>query len=331
MVWLVMSSVLVSLIVTLIFLPAWIKKAKKIGLVLEDMNVVGAPKRFAASGGVVILMAFVLGVLFYVAFTTFILESNSTTIMIFALLAVVLILGFIGVVDDMLGWRHGGLSAKVRVLLALFASIPLVVINAGMPEVSLPFFGAVNLGLIYPLILIPIAVAGVSTVYNFLAGMRGLEAGLGILVVGFLSFVAYATGSSWLAVVGLCMVAALVVFYYYNHVLGAVLPGDSGTYAIGGLIACMAILGNFERIAFVVFIPFLIEMGLKLRGRLQKYSFGKPEKDGGLKMLYPKIYGLTHFSIWLLSKFKRKVREKDVVYFIFLIQIVFILIGFLML
>jgi hypothetical protein len=32
------------------------------------------------------------------------------------------------------------------------------------------------------------------------------------------------------------------------------------------LIACMAILGNFEKIAVFVFIPYIIETFLKLRG-----------------------------------------------------------------
>jgi len=35
-----------------------------------------------------------------------------------------------------IGWQHGGLSAKFRIILAIFASIPLVVINVGEPTMG---------------------------------------------------------------------------------------------------------------------------------------------------------------------------------------------------
>ena len=190
-----------------------------------------------------------------------------------------------------------------------------------------PFFGNVNFGIFFPLIIIPLAIAGCTSVYNFLAGFNGLEAGQGILILGFLSFVSYYTGSLWLAFIGMIMVAALIGFYFYNKFPAKVFPGNSLTYSVGGLIAIMAILGNFEKIAVFVFIPYLIEMILKSRGKLEKHSFGSPQKDGSLKQRYNKIYGLTHFSLWFLGKFKRKVYEKDVVYFIFAIQLMFILLA----
>jgi UDP-N-acetylglucosamine--dolichyl-phosphate N-acetylglucosaminephosphotransferase len=84
----------------------------------------------------------------------------------------------------------------------------------------------------------------------------------------------------------------------------------------------MAILGNFEKIALFVFIPYIIEVILKVRGKLQKHSFAKPNKDNSLEMPYDKIYGMTHLSLWILKKFKRKVYESDVTYLIFIFQII---------
>jgi len=189
-----------------------------------------------------------------VAFNTFLIKSVGYTVEIFSLLCVVLILALIGLTDDLLGWKHGGLSSRVRVILALMASIPLVVINVGSRTMNLPFIGSIDFGLFYPLVLVPLAIAFVTTTYNFLAGFNGLEAGQGMLVLTFLSYVAYVSGSSWLAVVGLCMVGALGGFYVYNRFPAKVFPGDVMTYAIGALIAGMAILGNFEKIAVIVFI-----------------------------------------------------------------------------
>jgi UDP-N-acetylglucosamine--dolichyl-phosphate N-acetylglucosaminephosphotransferase len=292
------------------------------------MNKPGAPKNVAASGGIVVIMSFVLGVLAYIAIKTFIFnETDGTIIKIFALLSVILILAIVGLTDDLLGWEKGGLSWKFRIFLAFAASIPLVVINAGNHTINLPFLGMTDLGLIYPLVLIPLGIAGATTTYNFLAGFNGLEAGQGIIMLSFLSFVAYMTGSSWLALIGLIMISSLIVFYFYNKYPAKVFPGDILTWSIGALIAIMAILGNFEKIALFIFIPYIIETILKVRGRLKKQSFGIPANDNSLKIPYEKIYGLTHLSMLVLSRMKKKIYEKDVVYFIFGIQIIFIVLA----
>jgi len=329
--YLLVLAVLVSFVLTALVLPYWIKKARLVGLLWEDMNKYGHPKNVAASGGIVVVMSFIISVLSYLFLKTFIFSRSIHEVEIFALLSTVLILGLIGLTDDLLGWKDGGLSARVRIALALLASIPLVVINAGTSQVFLPFIGSVDFGIFYPLIIIPLAIGFVTTTYNFLAGFNGLEAGMGALILTYLSFVAYVTGSPWLSVVGLCMVASLIVFLFYNWTPAKVFPGDIMTYSIGALVVGMAVLGNFEKIAIIIFIPYIVEVILKSRGKLKKYSFGKPTKNGGLKLNYEKIYGLTHFSIWFLSKFKKKVTERDVVYLIYSIEIIFILLASLFL
>jgi UDP-N-acetylglucosamine--dolichyl-phosphate N-acetylglucosaminephosphotransferase len=322
-------SIIISFILTLLILRYWIKKCRKIGLLWEDMNKFNHPKNVAASGGVVVVMCFILGVFSYIAIKTFIFEGDGTTIKIFALLSVILILSMVGLVDDLFGWQHGGLSARFRILLAFLASIPLVVINAGSHQMGFPFLGVVNFGILYTFVILPIGVAGATTTYNMLAGFNGLEAGQGIIILSFLSFISYSTGNSWLALIGLCMVATLIGFYFHNKFPAKVFPGDVLTYSVGAMIACMAILGNFEKVAVFVFMLYIMETLLKLRGGLKKQSFGLPQKDGSLEMPYNKIYGMTHLSIFILKKFKKKVFEKDVVYFIFALQIIICLIALL--
>ena len=179
-------------------------------------------------------------------------------------------------------------------------------------------------------IRVPIGIAGATTTYNFLAGFNGLEAGQGVLILGFLSYVAYITGSTWLSLIGLIMVAALLGFLYYNKYPAKVFPGDSLTWCVGSLIAGMAILGDFEKIALFVFIPYILETILKIRGKLEKHSFAKPNKDGSLEIPYKKIYGLEHLSMGILKELKpsRKVYEKDVVYFIHGFQVFIIILAF---
>ena len=82
--------------------------------------------------------------------------------------------------------------------------------------------------------------------------------------------------------------------------------------------------------ALFFFIPYILEVILKLRGRLNKESFAKLNEDGSLEMPYDKVYGLEHLAIKILKKVKpsRKVYEYEVVNLINLFQLAVILIGF---
>lgn len=325
-----LSPIVASFFVTLFLMPFWIRKAREIGLLWDDMNKTGK-RNVAGSGGLMVVVGFVLGVLLFVAYRIFFLTDGLPMLVeIFALVSVVLILAGIGFVDDLFGWRKGGLSRRTRIIMIVFASIPLIAINAGRSTMSIPFFGSVELGLIYPLVLIPIGIVGASTTFNFLAGFNGLESGQGILILSGLAIVAYFTGNSWLTIVAFCMIAALLAFLIFNFTPAAVFPGDVITYPVGGLIAMMAILGNFEKIAVFFFIPCIIEFFLKARGNFVKQSFGRPLKDGGLDLRYDKIYSLNHLAIYLMKKIGIKPTEVKVVLSIWLLQAIVISLGFIL-
>ena len=316
--------ILVSFLITLFFMPLWVKKVKRIGLVWEDMNKIEHPKDIAGSGGLIVLFGFICGVLFYIAIKTFILKTDITTVEIFALLATILIAGIIGFIDDILGWVHGGLSANFRIFLLLFAAIPLMVINAGESTMV-----GIEFGLVYPLFLIPLGIIGASTSFNFLAGYNGLEASQGIIILSALSFVVGIMGNTWLSLIGFCMVVSLIAFYLFNMYPAKIFPGDVLTYCVGAMIAVVAILGNIEKIAIFFFIPYIIETFLTVRGKLKKQAFGEPQEDGSLELQYTKFYHLPHVAIYLLKKIKKnkKAYEKEVVYLINIFQILIILIG----
>lgn len=319
--------ILISFFVTLFLLPYWIEKAKKFGFVGKDMNKYDK-KEVAEAGGIVAMAGFLLGILLYVAIETFSLKSTAHLIEIFALICSMLMLSLIGLIDGLLGWRMG-LRRRFRLFACVFAAIPLIVINVGHDTIALPFIGLVNLGLIYPIFLVPLGIVATSVTFNFLAGFNGLEAGQGIILIGALSLVAYLTGSSWLAIIGLCMVVSLLAFLFYNFFPAKVFPGDTITYPVGGMIAVMAIIGNFEKIAVFFFIPYILEVILKIRGKLVKQSFGKPMKDGSLDMKYSKIYGLENLSIYLMKKAGITPTEKKVVYSIWLFQTLIVALGFI--
>jgi len=310
-------------LVTFFSLPFWIKRAKKEGLAGRDMHKL-SKEEVAEAGGVCVMMGFIIGILSYIAIKTFYFQSYDDIMEIFCSLSVILIIAFVGFTDDILGWKLG-LNRTLRIVFLVFASLPLIVINAG----QIP--SQTNLEIIYPVLLIAVGVVGASSTFNFLAGYNGLEASQGIIILGSISVVTYLTGSRWLSIIGLVMVMSLIAFYIFNKHPAKVFPGDILTYPVGALIAIMAILGNIEKIAIFFFIPYIIETLLKLRGRLKKESFAKVNNDGSLEIPYKKIYGLEHAAIWILKKIKpsKKVYERDVVYLINFFQIVVIVLGFI--
>lgn len=324
---LLLFAIAISFVSTLVLIPVWIRKTKQIGLVWEDMNKFHKEKNVSGSGGVIVLLGAVLGIFLYIAIQVFYFKSSEGTIIsVLTIICSMLLVSVIGFVDDLLGWKKGGLSIKSRIFLILFSAIPLMIISAGESTVL-----GVELGIFFPLIVIPIAVLGATTTYNFLAGFNGLESSQGIIILSALAFVTYITGNSWLSVVDLCMVASLLAFFIFNKNPAKVFPGNVLTYSVGILIAATAILGNIEKIALFFFIPYILETILKVRGKLKKQSFGIPNKDGSLEMPYDKVYGLEHLAIKILKKIKpnKKVYENDVVCLINAFQIFIVLIGML--
>lgn len=319
---LLILPILAGFFLTLFFIPIWIKKAKNIGLSGKDVHKV-SQREIAEAGGVSTLIGFIFGILVYIALKTFYFKDTINLIEIFSLLSSILIISFIGLIDDILGWKIG-LNKRTRILFLIFASIPLMVINAGHSQLI-----GVEFGLIYPLFFVPLGIVGATTTFNFLAGYNGLEASQGVLVLSALAIVTWFTGNSWLTLICLIMIVCLLAFLVFNHYPARVFPGDTLTYSVGALIAIVAILGNIEKIAVFFFIPYIIETILKIRGRLKKESFARVNSEGGLENQYKEIYGLEHLAIKILNKFKKKVREQEVVSLINLFQIIILLAGFI--
>lgn len=316
--------VFISFIITLLILPKWIRRAKKEKLAGKDVHKLKSEK-IAESGGIAVLVGFIGGIFLYVALKTFFFGTEMRLIEILGLLLVVSLAGIIGIFDDVLGWKRG-LKNSTRIILLFVVAVPLVALNSGTSTVwGIPF------GILYPLLLVPIAIVGTTSTFNFLAGYNGLESSQGILILLALSVVTFVTGNPWLSVISACMVASLLAFYFFNKYPAKVFPGDTLTYPVGALIGAIAILGNIEKIAIFFFIPYIIEFFLKLRGNLKKESFSNVQKDGSLELRYNKIYSLTHIAVLILKKIKpsHKAYEWEVPIVINLFQIIILLVGFI--
>ena len=257
---------LVAFIVTLILLPWWIKYLKKIDLVVKDKNKTGEPL-VPISGGIVVLAGILAGLMIFIFFRTFFPANHISLIMdtavssaVFASIIAIRIITLIGFIDDILIHKSKdssiGLRQWQKPLLTLAAAVPLMVAKLGTTTMLLPFFGHVNFGIWYALIIVPIGVVGASNMVNMLGGFNGLESGMSVVYLGSLGLYAYVNGSYVAALIALMTFACVLAFYFYNKYPAKILPGDSLTYLLGGSLACIAIVGNLEKAALICSIPF---------------------------------------------------------------------------
>ncbi len=320
-------SAIFAFSVTLLFLPWWIKYLWRINLVVKDKNKQGEPL-VPISGGVIVLCGTLAGLMLFVFFRTFFSHSGTGLILdgasfaqLFATIVTIFIITLIGFIDDLFIYkskeRSAGLHQWQKPLLTLAAAVPLMAINAGTKTMLLPFFGHVNFGSFYPLLFVPLGVVGASNMVNMWGGFNGLESGLGLIYTFSLGLYAYYHHRYIAALIALMVFASLLAFYFYNKFPAKILAGDSLTYLLGAVLASIAIVGNLEKAALIISIPFIIELILKLRGNLKKQSYGC-FKNGTVHSLYPKIYSLPHF-------FTRtgKFTEPQIVFFMYLIEAIF--------
>ena len=199
-------------------------------------------------------------------------------------------------------------------------------IKAGDSAMSIPLLGRIEFGILYPLLAVPVGLTGASQGFNMLAGLNGLEGSMGVIIIGTLSFVAWKLGNTWLAIIGLTMVSALIAYLWYNKYPARVFPGDVLLYALGAFIAGMAILGNMERVALILFLPYFIELIIKIRNKLKSECFLIPQEDGSVKAP-EKIGSFTHIMVRFIGKFKNRVYEYEVVFGFIVLELVLSLIA----
>jgi UDP-N-acetylglucosamine--dolichyl-phosphate N-acetylglucosaminephosphotransferase len=167
-------------------------------------------------------------------------------------------------------------------------------VMAGTAVMDVPFIGHFDFGIVYPLLLIPLAVVVVSNTTNMLAGMNGLETGLGIVSMFSLGLYTLMMGRTEASVIAFTLCFSLLAFLKWNWFPAKFLPGDSLTYLTGASFAAIVIIGNIEKFGIVVFTPWIIEFFLKLRSGFRARSLGNLQKDGTLSAPYKKTYSLTH-------------------------------------
>jgi len=298
-------AAVVSFVVSLLMMPFFNRYMHAIGVVGYDiMKREKTP--VADMGGPGVLTGFLVGVFFWVGFEIFYPPRLHGMVYILASLCTILIISLIGIFDSLTAlsmtregsgefeqYKKVGIPRWLYFFIPLPAAVPLMAVNAGISRMTLPFIGRIELGLLYPLALVPLAVLCCSNATNFLAGFNGLEAGMGFVLHLSIGVYAVQQGQVNAGVVALCFAGSLLGFLRYNWYPARVFPGDLN-YVIGAVFASVTVIGNMEKFAVVCFIPYIIEAFLKAASRFEAESYGILQPDGTVKPRLDKVRGLTH-------------------------------------
>ena len=293
---------LLSFSVTRLTMPRIIQKLEAADIVGKDIHKSWKPV-VAEMGGFGILFGFIIGM-----FSGIYMHDILTTKLCIVLI-VILLVGIIGIADDLLA-----LSSKEKFFLLFLAGLPLI--WAAPP----------NVGLLY-LISIPIALSIGSNLTNMLAGLNGIESGLGIISMTSLTIACIILGKYDVTIISMSMLGALIAFFYYNRYPAKVFPGDTGTLIIGAAIVSIAFIGRVKLIALIVLMPNIIDAVMKFysAGVMERQQF-KPTQVNDEGML---IRPETGFKSLIRFVIRKPISEKQAVYIIWGIGIIFGVIGIL--
>ncbi len=326
---------IIAFIITLIaarFLMGYLYES---GVTTPDHNKRGRP--ILPSGiGLAAAIGFTVGALVYVFGGSFGIYAPVAPLdyLLSAVIAVVLIsiVGFLddlnvkkemGRSTDMLDTRRG-LKQWQKPLLTLMGAIPLMAINAGVSIIRIPFLGAVNFGILYPLIIVPLAVIFAANAFNLLGGFDGILTGTGTILVFGMVLYSLLYGTYLGLLLSSLLFAAMLVMLLFNRFPAKMVPGDSFAYFGGAGIVAAMVLGNMESFGVIIFIPFFIEFLLHLRRKFKVTDLGKLRADGTMESPYgKKIYSWCH----LIMNMKR-CKEWEVSLYMWLIEIAFVALAF---
>ncbi|GEL07296.1 phospho-N-acetylmuramoyl-pentapeptide-transferase [Salisediminibacterium halotolerans] len=181
------------------------------------------------------------------------------------LLLVTLGFGLLGFLDDyikVVKKRNLGLTSKQKFLgqVGISVIVYFTLLQTGIStDIRLPGTeAAVEIGWLY-LPLIIIMLVGTSNAVNLTDGLDGLVAGSSVFAFGAFSWIAYSFGETEVALFAAAVVGASLGFLIFNINPAKVFMGDTGSLALGGALAMIAILAKAEIVLVLIGGVFVIE------------------------------------------------------------------------
>jgi len=161
-----------------------------------------------------------------------------------------LVAASIGLIEDL----RGEIDPRLKPLLLIFASLPILISGAYSPRPLIPFLGRTRLYRVYPVLVI----ASYPVICNAINGLDVLNGSALLTSIPFLimsSVIFYMRGDHQLLILSLIFLAAAVAMLPYNMYPAKTFIGNSGSLFIGAGITSIAIMGGIEVAAIIALMP----------------------------------------------------------------------------
>ena len=181
-------------------------------------------------------------------------------------------------------------------------------------SITIPFTHlSVNLGWGYAILAL-FMFSGSSNAVNLTDGMDGLAAGVTLIALIPFAILAWMRQESNLVLLILCLIGALLGYLHFNKKPARVFMGDTGSLALGGILAALAMVMKEEiALIFIAGIP-VIETVCVLIQQISVRTFHKRVF----------IYTPIHYAFRI-----KGMREVNIVRMFWIVEALFAVIGFI--
>lgn len=194
------------------------------------------------------------GVIFIISLTASALLLGKLTTDVLLVLASTLAFGVVGFMDDyikVVRKRNLGLRAYQKILGQLLASAIIIVygffFKEGLQVFYLPLIGkfTIQLGILTIPFFLTVILGTVNAV-NLTDGLDGLATGISIIVFSTYGVMLSFLGKWDLSILSSAFVGALLGFLLFNYKPAKVFMGDTGSLALGGALASLAVISELS-------------------------------------------------------------------------------------
>src|SRR4051812_27778977 len=202
-------------------------------------------------------------------------DRDARSLAVFGVAFACALLGFADDYTKLVKRRSLGLRGRTKLIVTMLISIGLWIGASQGADLgdtlNLRIVDArIDLGYLYP-VLIYLVVAGTTSAVNLTDGLDGLAAGcVAIVGLAYIGITFITSGETDLALFAGCLVGACVGFLWFNAFPATIFMGDTGSLALGGALAGLAVMTKTEELLIVLGGIFVVEAVSVL---LQVFSF----------------------------------------------------------
>lgn len=259
----ILFTILVGFLISVILSPILIPflRRLKFGQSIREEGPKSHQKKSGTPtmGGTMILLSIVV--------TTIVMTSkySELSVQTYLLLFVTIGFGLLGFLDDFIKVvmkRNLGLTSKQKLFGQIVISFVFYFIlrqNEFSTTVSIPLTDiSFDLGWLYVFFII-FWLVGFSNAVNLTDGLDGLVSGTAAIAFGAFAVLSWNQEAYDVAIFSLAVVGAVLGFLVFNAHPAKVFMGDTGSLALGGAIATIAILTKLEILLIIIGGIFVVE------------------------------------------------------------------------